>query len=190
MESCEKIRSLVASDSVRQELKTLVEPLSLQKLNFILFRCEKEDLSEFGEGAYELSHVGKFVYCGLEGIYPVIKKIQATNDLGHPLCSNLRDGHWLCDYIVRRLRRLPELAKIADIFDNSLGLLRDVPHFLQPCYFELIFTYLRNAIVEVTLQKLKLVFSCITFKLSLLSVFHHSVKPIFLVCWLSILLLS
>jgi glycogen debranching enzyme len=154
IESCNKIESLVSNDSIRQQLKDLVKPLSHQKLNFILFRCEKEDLSEFGEGAYELSNVGKFVYCGIEGIYPMIKKIQETNDLGHPLCANLRDGHWLCDYIIRRLRRLPEIEKIANIFEDSLGLLKDVPHFLRPCYFELIFIYLRDAIVEATLEKL------------------------------------
>ena len=140
---------------MKNELKKNLEPLSLQKLNYILFRCEKEDQSEFGEGSYDLPHVGKFVYCGIEGIYPMIKRIQENNDLGHPLCSNLRDGDWLLDYICRRLGRIEELSNVKKIFEDSLSILRGIPHFLKPCYFELIFTYLRGAVVEVALQKLK-----------------------------------
>uniref|UniRef100_A0A7E4ZTU8 Glycogen debranching enzyme n=1 Tax=Panagrellus redivivus TaxID=6233 RepID=A0A7E4ZTU8_PANRE len=152
--STSQIRELVTSQKTKNDLKAALKPLSLQKLNFILFRCEKEDQSEFGEGSYDLPNVGKFVYCGIEGIYPVIKKIQQTNDLGHPLCANLRDGLWLVDYINRRLRRVEALKGVADIFEGALKPLEQVPHFLRPAYFEMIFAYLRSVVVEVTLSKL------------------------------------
>lgn len=157
IESCGKIQQIVSNDSLKNELKTHLETLSLQKLNYLLFRCEKEDLTEFGEGSYALPNVGKFVYCGLEGIFPVIKKIQETNDLGHPLCQNLRDGTWLFEWIIRRIGRIPELNGVKEIFEKSFNPLNDIPHFLRPCYFELIFIYLRNTVVEIALKKLRFV---------------------------------
>ena len=33
----------------------------------------------------------------------VLGAIRPTNDLGHPLCNNLRDGDWLPNYIAARL---------------------------------------------------------------------------------------
>ncbi|KAE9549903.1 hypothetical protein FO519_006887 [Halicephalobus sp. NKZ332] len=67
-EACGKIEEIISKNEVRDELRKTLESLSLQKLNFILFRCEKEDESEFGEGSYELPNVGKFVYSRLPPI--------------------------------------------------------------------------------------------------------------------------
>ena len=33
----------------------------------------------------------------------MLGSIRAKNDLGHPLCNNLRDGDWLPSYIAKRL---------------------------------------------------------------------------------------
>ena len=37
------------------------------------------------------------------GIMTVLGAIRPNNDLGHPLCNNLRDGDWLPNYIAGRL---------------------------------------------------------------------------------------
>ncbi|KAH7660482.1 CRE-AGL-1 protein, partial [Aphelenchoides avenae] len=135
-------------------LKNEVAKLSLDTLGYVLFRCEGEEQAQFGTGAYDIPGFGKTVYCGLQGIYPLIKRIQNFHDLGHPLCGNLRAGNWISEYTVNRLRRLPELEKVAQIFDDTLSLLAHLPHFLRPCYFERLFSYLYDAVREVTLQKI------------------------------------
>lgn len=119
-----------------------------------MFRCEKEDQVEYGQGAYDVPHFGKFVYCGLKGIELVIRKIQESNDLGHPLCGNIREGTWLAHYIVNRLRHIEDLNNIADLFERAFEPLDTMPHFLRPCYFELIFSYLFNSVEEVLVQRL------------------------------------
>lgn len=154
------------------ELKRALEPLTLQKLNYVLFNCEKEEQSEYRESAYDIPGFGKLVYCGLQGrssvtdfvclgIRPLIKKIQETNDLGHPLCGNLRAGNWLPEYIVKRLKRLPKLQLAAQIFEKALSPLSIVPHFLRPCYFELIFSYLYDGVYDIAMSKVLYVLVCL-----------------------------
>lgn len=46
-----------------------LEKFSIEIFNYLLFRCEAEEQSQFGSGAYELPIFGKFVYCGLQGIF-------------------------------------------------------------------------------------------------------------------------
>ena len=89
------------------------------------------------------------------------------------MCGNLRDGNWLSEYIIKRLKRLPKLEKVfkksklkkinvnfqvAQIFEKALATLSDVPHFLRPCYFELIFSYLYEGVLEVAMSKVLYVF--------------------------------
>lgn len=33
----------------------------------------------------------------------VFADVRPNNDLGHPLCANLRDGDWLIDFVANRL---------------------------------------------------------------------------------------
>lgn len=54
---------------------------------------------------YNIPNHGQLVYCGLEGFVSVLKPIIETNDLGHPFCAHLRDGHWALDYIRDRIQR-------------------------------------------------------------------------------------
>lgn len=119
-----------------------------------MFSCEPEEGVQYGGGAYDISNFGKLVYCGLKGVEPVIRKIQASDDLGHPLCSNLRGGTWLPDYIVNRLKRLPELQKVAEVFEKAFEPLSQLPNFLRPCYFEKVFTPLYRVTETTILNKL------------------------------------
>ena len=45
--------------------------------------------------------------------------IRVKNDLGHPLCENLRQGNWLMDCVVGRLRLEPTTMELANWLDVS-----------------------------------------------------------------------
>ncbi len=47
---------------------------------------------------------GALVYCGLQGVVSMLASVRDNNDLGHPVCDNLRAGDWLMGYTVNRLR--------------------------------------------------------------------------------------
>ena len=74
-------------------------------LNVLLYRAEDEERDATGGkiGAYAVPNLGNVVYCGLEGWMHPLRHIMRYNDLGHPLCDNLRNGTWAMDYILNRL---------------------------------------------------------------------------------------
>ena len=78
-----------------KEITNLLNSLTLYDFNFLLFRCESEELVTKCSGAYQIPNLGKLPYCGILGIRQLLKNIQERHDLGHPLCENLRQGTWL-----------------------------------------------------------------------------------------------
>jgi len=73
----------------------LLNSLTLYDFNFLLFRCESEELSTLSTGSYQIPNFGKLPYCGFLGIRQLLVDIQSSHDLGHPFCENLRQGTWL-----------------------------------------------------------------------------------------------
>ena len=49
-----------------------------------------------------------------------LRHIMRYNDLGHPLCGNLRSGTWVLDYVVSRLEKYVTLCPILRTLTNSL----------------------------------------------------------------------
>ena len=47
------------------------------------------------------------------GILSPMSKIRTENDLGHPICQNLRDGDWLIEYITKRMALYRPLEKVS-----------------------------------------------------------------------------
>lgn len=41
--------------------------------------------------------------CVCAGLISVFANVRPSNDLGHPVCANLRQGDWLIDYVSNRL---------------------------------------------------------------------------------------
>ena len=79
--------------------------LSLVDMNIILFRCGAEEQSTgMGLGPYNIPGYGDMKYCGLAGLHYVMEEAVASDDLGHPLCENIRNGNWLVDYSINRLK--------------------------------------------------------------------------------------
>ena len=75
------------------------------------------------------------------GLIPLLRTIRVNNDLGHPLCGNLRDGMWLCDYIVARLKRYEGTKEYALVIEKMFSPLKHLQHYLRPCYFEAILSH-------------------------------------------------
>lgn len=56
--------------------------------------------------------------CLLPGLISVFADVRPKNDLGHPLCANLREGDWLIDYVCNRLiHREGPLAQVSSSFN-------------------------------------------------------------------------
>ncbi|KAK5982124.1 hypothetical protein GCK32_003796 [Trichostrongylus colubriformis] len=87
------------------ELAFVLDSITLQDFNHLLFTSDAEERVSIDQGAYNVPLFGSLVYCGLQGLMPLLDQIRINNDLGHPLCANLRAGTWLCDYISERLEK-------------------------------------------------------------------------------------
>ena len=120
--------------------------IDLVDLNFVLYRCDAEELdsSEGKDGVYDIPGHGKLVYAGLQGWWSVLKNIIQDNDLAHPLCQHLRNGQWALDYVVGRLERISKkagyerLSKPATWLKERFDAIRKIPNFLLPRYFGLV----------------------------------------------------
>ncbi|GAA5998308.1 hypothetical protein JCM5350_002093 [Sporobolomyces pararoseus] len=118
--------------------------LGMVELNVVLYRADGEERDAVGgDGTYDVPGIGPLVYCGLQGWMPHARHVMEKNDLGHPLCSHLRDGPWAMDYVVNRLQKqtdvFPTLSKPAEWFKTRFDLIKKhVPPFLRPKYFALV----------------------------------------------------
>lgn len=77
------------------DLQRVLESMTLADMNVALYRCNEEEVEDGRPGCYNIPGFGSFVYCGLQGIMSYLSDIRPNNDLGHPICGNLRDGDWL-----------------------------------------------------------------------------------------------
>ncbi len=69
--------------------------------------------------------------------------------MGHALFNNLRNGNWLLDYIVGRLFHKPtDLTQVAAYLDRGFTLLKRIPRYLIPKYFDLIILSVYNGALE------------------------------------------
>lgn len=146
------IQSSISSSE--NDLTSSLSRLTYQAFSSLLFHCESEDYASIQQGGYDVPNFGKFVYCGIQGMIPVLDKIRENNDLGHPLCQNLRDGTWLCDYIVSRLGKFEKLQDTSRAVEKLLKPLEHVPYFLRPCYFETLISYIYSKIRAEVLKRM------------------------------------
>lgn len=131
------------------ELHSIIENLSLCDLNRVLYRADPEERDDGnGGGVYVLPETGSLVYCGLQGVISVLANVRQFNDLGHPLCRNLRDGDWLMDYTVSRLLPFVGTRQLGVWLDKAFNLVKGLPRYLVPCYFDAIVTPLYLKLLE------------------------------------------
>ncbi|KAK6104908.1 glycogen debranching enzyme [Brugia pahangi] len=143
------------NDFIKTYFVNALKQSTLQTFNILLFRCTAEDEDDFGSSSYNIPHWKTLDYCGLQGLLPYLNDIRFHNDLGHPICQNLRDGLWLCDYIYHRLsKHNPMLTEIARIIRILFLPLHEVPYDLRPCYFEALFSLIYETTLEQLMKKL------------------------------------
>ncbi|KOS20697.1 Glycogen debranching enzyme [Escovopsis weberi] len=119
---------------------------NLIDLNFLLYRCDSEErnFSDGRDGVYNIPGFGDLVYAGIQGWWSVLKDIIRDNNLGHPLCQNLRDGQWALGYIAGRLERQSKnpgsegLAGPVAWLQERFDAIKAIPSFLLPRYFGLV----------------------------------------------------
>jgi len=134
--------------------------LDLIDLNFLLYRCDAEerDSSKGRDGVYNIPGHGPLVYAGLQGWWSVLEPIVRSNNLGHPLCSHLRDGQWALDFLVGRIERISKqegysrLQKPAQWLKERFDAVRNIPSFLLPRYFALIVQIAYNAAFNTAIE--------------------------------------
>lgn len=124
----------------RDDLERAIGSLTLSDLNLALYRCNEEEMEDGRPGSYVVPGSGPFIYCGLQGVMSLLSDIRPANDLGHPLCANLRDGDWLSAYITSRLQQHEGTAELGRWLESALSPLSDLPRFLVPCYFDAVIT--------------------------------------------------
>lgn len=103
----------------------------------------------------------------LSGMMSLLSNIRPNNDLGHPMCANLRDGNWMIgsyihctklwlnfnyylilDYIWRRLKFDEGTKDLGEWFEHKSSCLKEIPRYLIPCYFDVIVTGMYLQLVE------------------------------------------
>ncbi|KAK9890598.1 hypothetical protein WA026_011963 [Henosepilachna vigintioctopunctata] len=131
------------------ELKLIIRKLNLDSLNRVLYRCDQEERDE-GKGfdTYDIPGYGKLVYSGLQGFMSLLSKIRQNNDLGHPMCNNLRNGTWMIDYIFQRLKLDEKTADLGKWIEENTRSLKELPKYLRPAYFDIFFTGLHELLTE------------------------------------------
>eukprot|EP00912_Choanoflagellata_sp_UC4_P001655 UC4_evm1s1051 len=87
--------------------KELFQDVTLIDMNHLLFRCDDEEkLQEYGPSClYNIPRYGPLKYCGLQGIMTVFDIVRKRDELGHPLCENIREGPWLTDYLIEHIKK-------------------------------------------------------------------------------------
>uniref|UniRef100_A0A3Q3IKW1 Glycogen debranching enzyme n=1 Tax=Monopterus albus TaxID=43700 RepID=A0A3Q3IKW1_MONAL len=131
-------------------LAQLMSKLTLADLNILLFRCDSEE-REDGGGCYNIPGWESLKYAGLQGLMSVLADIRPNNDLGHPVCANLRQGDWMIDFVSNRLtHKEGPLAQVGQWLAAMFNYLKHIPRYLIPCYFDAILVSVYTTALDAT----------------------------------------
>ncbi|CAF1175151.1 unnamed protein product, partial [Adineta ricciae] len=123
------------------EFCQIMKQLTLVDLQRILYRSSNEEQAD-GNGfdVYFIPDYGQLNYCGLQGLMSILEKIRLQNSLRHPLILNLKQGNWLMEYIVNRLKIYSNTKQLAQWFENAFFYIKTLTRVMIPVYFDLIIT--------------------------------------------------
>ncbi len=83
----------------------------------------------------------------------MLEPIRDNNDLGHPLCDNLRSGDWLPGYTANRLKLRDSTRRLGDALSLLFHHLSNLPRYLIPCYFEALVSKVHQLMVQTVSSK-------------------------------------
>ena len=93
--------------------------------NFIMYGIDQEESHKYGSSTYFLPKCNKkLIFAGFGGIIKEIERAKKNNDLSIGLFDNLREGNWLLDYYIDRLKRFKHLGEFTDIITRIFNSLR------------------------------------------------------------------
>ena len=84
----------------------------------------------------------------------VISEAVANNDLGHPICNNLRQGDWLLGYTANRLKNNTRTKELATWLEKVFDHVSVLPRFLVPAYFEAVIRSVYDMCIQRALSQL------------------------------------
>eukprot|EP01119_Soliformovum_irregulare_P019965 TRINITY_DN6410_c1_g1_i6.p1 TRINITY_DN6410_c1_g1~~TRINITY_DN6410_c1_g1_i6.p1 ORF type:complete len:671 (-),score=239.69 TRINITY_DN6410_c1_g1_i6:48-2060(-) len=125
-----------------------ISRINLTDVNALLFKCDDEERVSTGHDSYNIPDFGKLVYSGLASFIFNLKEIRKSDNMGHPLFNNLRNGDWALDYIVNRLKSYPNLKGVEEWFRKVFENLRKFPRHLIPKYFDMALTRVYDATIK------------------------------------------
>ncbi|KAJ1556212.1 hypothetical protein HK405_005002 [Cladochytrium tenue] len=134
-----------------------VDALKDEDINVVLYRAGAEEYDTIGENVYDVPGFGSLAYCGLQGFLSAFIPISRSNDLGHSMCGNLRDGPWMLDYITGRLKKyakeFPRLNLIQIWMEDRFEIIKVLPNSFIPKYFFQTVFIVYHAIRHVALAR-------------------------------------
>ncbi|CAI2359529.1 unnamed protein product [Moneuplotes crassus] len=129
--------------------------IDLPTLNYALYKCDEEekDYTLGKRGAYTIPHA-PMVYAGIASVTHILRSLKETQDLGHPLFNNLREGNWIMDYIIGRFSDNEHTNFLVPILDALFSNVKELPNRSKPHYFSKIICYLWDAFILGQLSQL------------------------------------
>ena len=113
----------------------LADPeLGLEQYGTLLYSCgpEELDISLNSRSVYVVPSFGPLPWSGIAGAFAIFRQMAKTNDLGHPLAQNVRDGMWLCHYLTDRLSQDKKLGRIQAFLAKEIKQIERLPRGLRP----------------------------------------------------------
>lgn len=142
------IQTITSSEN--SDLRVIASRLNLANLNVALYRCDREEREESSGafGVYDIPGYGPLVYAGLQGFISLLSEIRPNNDLGHPMCANLRQGNWMIDYVWQRLKNEEGTAALGEWIQQAVEPFQVIPRYLVPSYFDVIITNIYMTLLD------------------------------------------
>lgn len=129
------------------ECKGVFDGLTLPQINHILWRCSPEelDISAAKRDVYGVPGYHTFNYAGLGGLTAEFLPLAGLNRLSHEICNNLRQGNWMIDYTINRLKTYELPANFVKFISDHLEKIKSLPRSLIPKHFvKSVFLLFRN----------------------------------------------
>lgn len=133
----------------------LAGDLKMNELNYLLYSCDVEEHTRTNNfrGTYCIPNHVKLPYAGFSSVFFIVNQAKLTNKLDHPIYENIRDGDWLLNYLIERLKDFDEFKRIKSYLDDIFDEYKNLPKFLKPEYFNSICLTL-EAVIDIQIKKL------------------------------------